>query len=420
MQLPGGIPVAVPPLQLPKRGSKDNSKQGADTGSIALLGVDGTLRQLREKDLFLETAKHGLLRFRMLAKTEFNNKAGEPVRDSLLKPGDQLEVEANKIDPETALRVVLIRAGTEAEHTAADRPFDHDSAQTPVEADMRPVGTMNAPSAGETAGTPAEPAPDAGAATSRHPDLGRDEGAASTPANSRGEMDAVDDVIAAARRAADAFMEEIPNFVVQQLTTRYRSFSNGAKWQADGVVSADVVCVNDQEEYRNILVDGRRSPNPVEKTGAWSTGEFVTTLRDLLSPATNAAFVRAGEDTIVGRPAYRYDYTVQKANSHWVIVNPDGHSERPGYNGTIWIDKESRRVLRLEMRANSFPAGFTYDKAESTIDYDFVRIGSGNYLLPITSANLACMSGTGSCMKNEIDFRNYRKFAAESEVTYGK
>ncbi len=423
MQLPGGVPVAVPPLQLPKRPSKDKSKQNGDSGSIALLGVDGTLRQLREKDLFLETAKHRLLRFRMLAKTEFKNKAGEPVRDSLLKPGDQLEVEANKIDPETALRVVLIRAGTEAEHTAADRPFDHDSAQTPVEADMRPAGTMNAASAGDSAGAPAapaEPAPDAASTAGRRPDLERDESTANTTTASIGRINAVDDVIAAARRAADAFMEEIPNFVVQQLTTRYHSFSNGAKWQADGVVSADVVCVNDQEEYRNILVDGRRSPNPVEKTGAWSTGEFVTTLRDLLSPATNAAFVRAGDDTMVGRPAYRYAYTVQKANSHWVIVNPDGRSERPGYNGTIWIDKESRRVLRLEMRTSSFPAGFTYDKAESTIDYDFVRIGSGNYLLPITSANLACMSGTGSCMKNEIDFRNYRKFAAESEVTYGK
>jgi hypothetical protein len=420
MQLPGGIPVAVPPLQLPKRGSKDNSKQGGDTATVALIGATGTLRQLREKDLFLETPKQRLLRFRMLVKTEFRNKAGEPVRDSLLKPGDQLEVEANKIDPETALRVVLIRPGTEAERTAADRPFDHDSAQTPVEADMRPAGTMSAPSAGESAGAPAEPAPEAGATSPRHPDAERDEGATIPPRGSSGGINTADEVVAAARRAAEAFMEEIPNFTVHQVTTRYRSFSNGTQWQADSVVSADVVCVNDQEEYRNILVDGRRSPNPAEKTGAWSTGEFVTTLRDLLSPETDAAFVRAGEDTMVGRAAYRYDFSVRKANSHWVIVNQDGRSEKPDYSGTVWIDKESRRVLRLEMRTNSFPAGFTYDKAESSIDYGFVRIGSGNYLLPVKSANLACMSGTGSCMKNEIDFRNYRKFTAESEVTFDK
>jgi hypothetical protein len=158
----------------------------------------------------------------------------------------------------------------------------------------------------------------------------------------------------------------------------------------------------------------------VEKTGAWSTGEFVTTLRNLLSPETDAAFVRRGDDRIVGRDAYRYDFTVRKENSHWVLVNPSGRSEAPGYTGTVWIDKERHRVLRLEMRTSSFPSGFTYDKAESTLDYDFVRIGKENYLLPVKSANLACMSGTGTCMKNEIDFRNYRKYAAESDITFGK
>jgi hypothetical protein len=419
MRLPGGVPVSVPPIQLPKRGSKD-SKQSGDSTKMTLLGVDGTLRELREKDLFLETPKH-LLRFRMLAKTEFRNKAGEPVRDSLLKPGDQLEVEANKIDPETALRVVLIRAGTPAERTTSERPFDHDSAQTPVEADMRPAGTMDVANAEPAAGaSSSEPAAEAGSTTPRRPDLEREEGGTNSVPGSRAGINAVDDVVSDARRAAEAFMEEVPNFVVQQQTIRYHSFSNGAQWRADGVVTADVVCVKDQEEYRNILVDGKPAPKPVEKTGAWSTGEFVTTLRNLLSPQTDAAFVRNGEDRIVGRAAYRYDFSVRKANSHWYIVNPDGRTESPAYNGTAWIDKESHRVLRLEMRSSSLPAGFTYDKAESTIDYDFVHIGKANYLLPIKSANLACMSSSATCMKNEIDFRNYRKFEAESDVIFAK
>jgi len=419
MRLPGGVPLSVPPIQLPKRGSKED-KQSGDSAKMTVLGVDGTLRELREKDLFLETPKH-LLRFRMLAKTEFKNKAGEPVRDSLLKPGDQLQVEATKIDPETALRVVLIRAGTPAEHTAGERPFDHDSAQTPVEADMKPAGTIDVASAGPAAAaSPAEPAPETGSTTPRRPDLERDESATNPSGSSTGRINAVDRVVADARRAAEAFMEELPNFVVQQLTTRYHSFSNGAQWRADGTVSADVVCVNDEEEYRNILVDGKPSPKPVEKTGAWSTGEFVTTLRTLLSPVTDAAFVRRGDDRIVGRDAYRYDFSVRKENSHWRIVNPNGRSEVPAYTGTVWIDEEHHRVLRLEMRTSSLPAGFTYDKAESTIDYDFVRIGKADYLLPVKSANLACMSGTGTCMKNEIDFRNYRKFEAESDITFGK
>jgi len=418
MRLPGGIPVSVPPIQLPKRGSKE--KQGGDPTKMTLLGADGTLRELREKDLFLQTSKH-LLRFRMLAKTEFKNKAGEPVRDSLLKPGDQLEVAATGIDPETALRVVLIRAGTPAERTAAELPFDHDSAQTPVEADMRPAGTVDVANPGTNTGAgSSEPAPEAGANPPRRPNLEHDEGVAHPPPEYSGGINKVDQVVADARRAAEAFMDEVPDFMVHQETTRYHSFSNGAQWRADGVVTADVVCVNDEEEYRNILVDGKRAPVPVEKTGAWSTGEFVTTLRTLLSPETDAAFVRRGEDRIVGKDAYKYDFTVRKANSHWRIIDTSGRSESPAYGGTLWIDKESHRVLRIEMRTDSLPPGFLYDKGESTIDYDFVRIGKGNYLLPVKSANLACMSNRSTCMKNEIDFRNYRKFAAESDITFGK
>lgn len=118
--------------------------------------------------------------------------------------------------------------------------------------------------------------------------------------------------------------------------------------------------------------------------------------------------------------AYKYDFTVRKANSHWRIVDTSGRAEAPEYNGTVWIDKESHRVLRIEMRTSSLPRGFLYDRAESTLDYDFVRIGKANYLLPVKSANLACQSGTATCMKNEIDFQNYRKFEAESDIIFGK
>jgi hypothetical protein len=44
-------------------------------------------------------------------------------------------VQVNGDDPETALRVILTRNGLQAERTAAGRPFDHDSAKSPMEAD---------------------------------------------------------------------------------------------------------------------------------------------------------------------------------------------------------------------------------------------------------------------------------------------
>ena len=420
IRLPGGVPVAVPvpEVKLPKRGSKDDkTANSGDTVKMALLGVDGALRELGEKDLYLEVSGKRLLRFRLLVKTEFRNKQGEPVRDSLLKAGDQLTVQVNKIDPETALRVLLVREGTQTERTAGARPFDHASAQTPVEADMHSAGTVEVANANPAPAPPAPGEPAAGAAEAAHPNLDESLDTATLPKNTGGPTD---DIIADAKAAADAFTRELPNFLVQQATTRYYSNSVPARWMATDVVTAEVRCVDGKEEYTNILVNGRTTQQPIEKTGAWSTGEFVITLQDLFSPYTGAAFVRHGEETLGGRAAYVYDYSVRQAGSHWVLVGPDGRHEAPPYTGRVWLDREQHRVLRIEQRTSAITSALPYENAESTLEYGFVNIDGKSYLLPVASENMACLRGRADCTRNRIEFRNYRKFTTDSNVTFGK
>ena len=74
---------------------------------------------------------------------------------------------------------------------------------------------------------------------------------------------------------------DLPDFLVQQETTRYHGRQDS--WQKIDVVTADVACVNGREQYRNVAVNGIPSQRPIESTGAWSTGEFVTTLQNLFS-----------------------------------------------------------------------------------------------------------------------------------------
>ena len=150
----------------------------------------------------------------------------------------------------------------------------------------------------------------------------------------------VDDTIAAARSNSESYTAEMPNFLVQQNTTRYYSNSVPAQWRPIDVVEAEVACVDGSEQYRNIRLNGRPTTQPIEKTGSWSTGEFVTTLQDVLSPLTAATFKRRGETTIVNHAAIVYDYTVRQPRSHWRIVAPDGKGYNPAYNGAIWIDKD--------------------------------------------------------------------------------
>jgi hypothetical protein len=432
MRLPGGVPISVPEVKLPKRDKNDKSGDKNDV-KISLRAVDGTLRLLGEKDLYLEVAKKGILKFRMLAKTQFRDKEGESVRDSLLKAGDQLSVQVSADDPETAIRVILSRAGTQVERTAAGRPFDRDSAKTPVEGDTHSAGTIevssDAPASAGRDDRASLPPPDRESQPSleRVPEKAPErvpEKAVERSAPERAEAAApasgAGDIISKAREAAGKLTEDLPNFIVQQVTARAYSTTIPARWKTLDIVTAEVVSVDGKEEYRNIQVNGKPSSQPIEKTGAWSTGEFETTLEDILSPYTAANFRRGAEEQIQGRKAYVYNYTVTQDNSNWDIIAPSGAKASPAYNGTIWIDQETFHVLRIYERTDSLPKDFPFDKAESTLEYGFVRIDGSNYALPMHSEILTCQRGSASCTKNEINFQNYRKFGADSKIIFDK
>jgi hypothetical protein len=72
------------------------------------------------------------------------------------------------------------------------------------------------------------------------------------------------------------------------------------------------------------------------------------------------------------------------------------------------------------MQAHSIPNDFPFDKVESILEYDFVRLDGAMHLLPVRSENLTCQRGTRNCTRNEINFRNYRKFTADSSVQFEK
>jgi hypothetical protein len=429
-RLPGGgtIGLPVPEIKIPKRKPKAGTpkepqgakvdQSGADSGTdlqISLRAVDGSLRSMGEKELVLETAAGRVVRFRLLVKTLFRDPNGGPVRDSLLKPGDRLSVLVNPDDVETALRVILVRAGNAAERASASQPVDPKTIGEPAAEDLSEA-------AAAPAGEPAAPERDpAGGELRRKPPAAPVDQSAPRPEKNSGAKPLTNErVILNAREAADQFTAELPNFLVRQVTTRYYSTIRPPDWRAVDVVTADVACVDGTEEYRNITVNGRPADRPVEKTGSWSTGEFVTTLQDVLSPLTNAAFSHSGEERMANRTALVFAYSVEQPNSHWTVVASEHSSHRPAYKGRLWIDKETHRVLRIEQHADEFPAGFAFHEAHSIIDYGFVRIDRGTYLLPAQAESMVCSRGTGSCSKNVIRFHNYRKFTADSEIKFDR
>jgi hypothetical protein len=223
-----------------------------------------------------------------------------------------------------------------------------------------------------------------------------------------------------AREASSTFSASLPAYLAQQVTTRY--FATGwpvATWQTIDEITAELAYVNGKEDYRDFRIDGSLIDRP-ERSGSWSTGEFGTTLEDVMSFGTDAAFKRRGDATVAGRPAIVFDYKVTQEHSHWTMVAPDERTYKPAYEGAIWVDKDTRRVLRIEQRASEFPRDFPGRRAEAILQYGFVKVDGKTYLLPASGENIGCMSGSGACTRNVIAFRNYRKFTADSTITFGK
>jgi hypothetical protein len=235
--------------------------------------------------------------------------------------------------------------------------------------------------------------------------------AAPTPDPQRGLLDR-------AREVSQNFLANLPNFVCQQFTTRYVSEGHVNNWHAVDVVSADVIYEDHKERYEHIAIGGKPVKGKAEDSGAWSTGEFGTVLDDLFSPATAADFKYKGNRSILRRPAMLFDYNVIHQHSHWKIQVP-GQAIMPAYHGSVWIDKETARVLRIEMQAVKIPEEFPDDTTEMAIDYDFITsLGTEKHLLPVKAEVLSCQRGTNMCQRNTIEFRNYHKFSGESTITF--
>ncbi|MBM3761517.1 MAG: hypothetical protein FJW36_14870 [Acidobacteria bacterium] len=225
-----------------------------------------------------------------------------------------------------------------------------------------------------------------------------------------------DPLIDQAASAAFEFDGTLPNFLCDEIVTRFMSDDKPPKWKKKDKVEVDLMYINQKEDYRNVRVNGKplKSGTP-EDTGSWSTGDWGATLVDILHPATAAVFKRRGKDRIVDIDCEVFDFTVQKSNSHWTVRY--GNPIKPAYKGAIWVDPISHRTLRTEMQAIKLPNDYELDWVEQMTEYGWVKIGEEKLLLPVKSENIACWRYITKCSRNEIEFKNYRKFSAESTIS---
>jgi hypothetical protein len=220
-----------------------------------------------------------------------------------------------------------------------------------------------------------------------------------------------------ARDYALSYTRRLPDFICTQVTRRYIDPAGLEIWQQQDTLTARLSYFEQKEDYKLMLVNGRATEAPyMDVGGAISSGEFGSMMREIFDRPTAATFQWERWATLRGRRMQVFAYRVAQPNSKWSIEYERRDRIVPGYHGLVFVDNEAGVVTRITLEADDIPAAYPLQQVSSSLDYDYATIAGQEYLLPLKA--VMRMRQGKLLIKNEVEFRVYRKFSTETTITY--
>lgn len=224
-------------------------------------------------------------------------------------------------------------------------------------------------------------------------------------------------MIDAAREYATNYTSNLPNFVCVEVMRRYAQLVKWDDYKSIGSVLERVSYNHGQEDYKVYSVNNQYVDTPLSKLGGpLSTGEFGSIMHHLFSVAGQAEINWDHWATLRGRRMAVFNYSMDSAHSDLTLSDEVG-SVHAGAKGLFYLDPESGAISRITEIAFDIPPDFSIHAADRTLDYDNVEISGNQYLVP--TRVMVHMSTSEGRVKLAIEFRSYRKFGTEEQITYG-
>ncbi|MEO7633735.1 MAG: hypothetical protein ABIU20_10085 [Blastocatellia bacterium] len=226
-----------------------------------------------------------------------------------------------------------------------------------------------------------------------------------------------------ARYYALEYADDLPDFSATQFVTRYAQKPGDKDWKQEDKLEIELTYrIKGGEKYKLIKLDGKPSTLKYENLdGSTSTGEFGSLLAAAFALQSKAEFKEVRKETFHNRQTLVYDFKVKKAfSANQIIDKSTFQTVTAAYQGTVWIDAETKRVLRIEQAAEGMPANFSITLAENAVEYDWVKIADQPYLLPVRAEVLLGSDRDRSYSRNVIEFRSYRKFDTDIKIVPDK
>jgi hypothetical protein len=233
-------------------------------------------------------------------------------------------------------------------------------------------------------------------------------------------------VLGQATEYAVNYVKRLPDFICSQVTRRYVDPTGRESWLKQDEILERLSYSEQHEEYKVVMVNNRLMDIPHDKLGgsATSSGEFGSILKEIFEPRSETTFGWERWTTLRKRLTYVFNYHVPQARStyritHFVTPNSSegAQSVVPGYRGLVYVDKENFKVMKITLEAENLPPGFPIRQVNLSLDYGPARIGDSDYVLPL-QAELRSSGDNRFQVKNDIEFRMYRKFGADTTIKF--
>ena len=224
-------------------------------------------------------------------------------------------------------------------------------------------------------------------------------------------------ILAGARQKALDYKRELPNFVCVAVTKRSVGRAGEQSLRLKDSMAELLGYTSGTEQYETIEVNGH--PQKLDRTdftGVRASGEFGELLDAVYSEKAAAEFRIRGQRRFDGVNVYVFEYKVPRDRSIYSLSTMYGHSQvYSAFRGVVFVDEKTLNTRYVSIQAEDIPSTAMYRDSTITVNYDYFAISGRKFLLP-KSASLTVRMGKHDLMKNEMQFRNYRRYESKSRI----
>jgi hypothetical protein len=229
-------------------------------------------------------------------------------------------------------------------------------------------------------------------------------------------------IIARMRDAAVNYADRLQDFLCTQLTTRSADQSGSGKhWKVLETQELELGYIAHKEHYRLLKVNGKTTDleKRVKKGYFIPGGEFGSSLQTIFATKAAAEFEWEREESIAGKRSCVFRYRVPVATTT-LVITADADHVKLAHRGFVSADCDTGMVTRIQIETE--PASVIRHGREVAIGMDLdvrygpVTIASKEFWLPQQAVEMAPYGK--SLTKAEIEFKQYRKYESNSNITF--